>query len=577
METRSTINLEMQFIKLDFADMEYLEAKGAFVLPPRYVQEDLINSFFADIHPTVPVINRTEFMRQFHSEKSPSRLLLFSIFTSGSRACRNPWLLDSKGTNQEKAQQFYKATKALLDTRYESDRLVYIQSLLLLTWWWDKKDDAGHNMRSCVADSISTAHSMGMHRWSHYPKDDIVLTRIWKRVWWTCFNRDAVVASSHGLPCLLSSDEFDVHPLTPDDFNEEPDVHLSLQTRPPQPDETAYSIEVVKVSEALHHIHSSISLAKQLQSNLTKTITGRTMQLALTKHSGVDAEPFATDSAFADLLSAASGDFKDVGLRLCREWLNSLPQVAQYDVDDVQNHRFWPGFLHVLYLTTVMLRFRDDSVARPSRGRAEAKRLFAQSRGIAAATMISKILRNARAHNHILRFTGQLTMTLYNCLVYFLIEGQSPIEDVQRDAQRKYSMCLHILYEFSQLWVSAALTHRLFETLQARMQFPGSSRSSPHAPPPLWRPVPGIAISSDISTAYFKALINEDFHSDNSITAIGTSDDTMQRDSLISMGLNMPMLNDMSEPFQGYDLPSGGGLPRSLDAEEWADLFVTFA
>lgn len=111
MATRSTVNLEEQFKKLDFADMEYLGAKGAFNLPPQKVQEELVDSFFTDIHPTVAVINRAEFLSQFYGEKSPSRLLLFAIFTSASRACRNPWLLDNKGTNQESAQHFYKATK----------------------------------------------------------------------------------------------------------------------------------------------------------------------------------------------------------------------------------------------------------------------------------------------------------------------------------------------------------------------------------------------------------------------------------------------------------------------------------
>lgn len=55
-----------------------------------------------------------------------------------------------------------------------------------------------------------------------------------------------------------------------------------------------------------------------------------------------------------------------------------------------------------------MLRFRERAVSHPTEGRAEAERQYCQTRGIAAATMISKILRNARAHNHILRFTGQL-------------------------------------------------------------------------------------------------------------------------------------------------------------------------
>jgi hypothetical protein len=59
-----------------------------------------------------------------------------------------------------------------------------------------------------------------------------------------------------------------------------------------------------------------------------------------------------------------------------------------------------------------MLRFRERAVSRPAQGRAEAERLYCQARGIAAATVISKILRNVRAYNHVLRFTGQLYVIL---------------------------------------------------------------------------------------------------------------------------------------------------------------------
>ncbi|KAL6364600.1 hypothetical protein LRP88_02003 [Fusarium phalaenopsidis] len=111
MSSRSTFNLEQQALMLDSADMEYLKAKGAFDLPPRRLQEDLVEAYFADVHPTAPVINRHEFLSAFHGGGSPSRLLLFAIFTSGSRACRNPALLDSKGSNQSSAQRFYRATK----------------------------------------------------------------------------------------------------------------------------------------------------------------------------------------------------------------------------------------------------------------------------------------------------------------------------------------------------------------------------------------------------------------------------------------------------------------------------------
>lgn len=111
MTTRPTLDLEQQIASLDSADMEYLRAKGAFDLPPRELQQELIEAHFAEVHPTTPVLNRHKFLSDFHNHQIPSRLLLFAVFTSGCRACRNPELLDQKGTNHTTAQRFYKATK----------------------------------------------------------------------------------------------------------------------------------------------------------------------------------------------------------------------------------------------------------------------------------------------------------------------------------------------------------------------------------------------------------------------------------------------------------------------------------
>lgn len=55
-----------------------------------------------------------------------------------------------------------------------------------------------------------------------------------------------------------------------------------------------------------------------------------------------------------------------------------------------------------------MLRFREKSVSKATSGRAVAERQYCQARGIAAATMVSKIVRNVRAHGQVLRCTGQL-------------------------------------------------------------------------------------------------------------------------------------------------------------------------
>lgn len=36
--------------------------------------------------------------------------------------------------------------------------------------------------------------------------------------------------------------------------------------------------------------------------------------------------------------------------RLQREWYDNVPEDLQYDVDDTQNHRYWPAYLNIYFL-----------------------------------------------------------------------------------------------------------------------------------------------------------------------------------------------------------------------------------
>ncbi|KAK7427362.1 hypothetical protein QQZ08_006131 [Neonectria magnoliae] len=342
MTARATLDWEEQMEKLDSADMDYLRAKGAFDLPPRHVQQELIDAYFFEVHPTAPVINRREFLSEFHEGRTQSRLLLFAIFTSGTRACRNPALLDDQGTNHTSARRFYKATKALLDTGYEGNRLARVQALLLITWWWDKKDDGGRNMRSCAVDAINTAQSIGMHRWDQYPRSDPVLLGLWKRIWWSCVNRDVGVAVAHGLPTMTTLSEFDVHPLTPEDFDEGTPTPHAPGTKQYGYSETEimFMIEQTKIAEALHHIHDTYFVKQRLQQPTTGSIMAREEQIA-------------RGSMLPGQKSRSlenPDDYQDDGLTLCRIWLRRVPKAVQYNIDDVQGHSFWPAFLHLLYL-----------------------------------------------------------------------------------------------------------------------------------------------------------------------------------------------------------------------------------
>lgn len=124
--------------ELDNMEIEILHTRGAFLLPPRALCDELVEAFFKWVAPVVPVINRGRFMRQYRDPKNPpSLLLLQAILLAGSRVCSNPQLMDSSGSTTPAAMTFYKRAKALFDANYEDDRVTIVQALILMGWYWE--------------------------------------------------------------------------------------------------------------------------------------------------------------------------------------------------------------------------------------------------------------------------------------------------------------------------------------------------------------------------------------------------------------------------------------------------------
>ncbi len=228
-----------------------------------------------------------------------------------------------------------------------------------------------------------------------------------------------------------------------------------------------------------------------------------------------------------------------------------------------------------------MLRFREIAVSRGSSPRIVAERQYGMARGIAAATMVHKILRNMRAHSQAMRCTGLLTNTLFNSLLFFLVEGHLPGQAVRDDARHKYTLCLNQLYEFGQLWVSASLVHRLFEALQGSLLqgslFPGRSVElrglGPSRSPGYGHPLfPGVPVSSDLTQADTRQLIETEFHYDEPMqpssapsSMAGLSAATSQADNT-SLSVWLPSPENV---WSGVEQTQLGGFPATLDVDTW--------
>lgn len=166
----TTRGTRARITELDELEIRILHERGAFLLPPRPLCDELVEDFFTWIAPVVPVINRSKFMRQYRDTKNPpSLLLLQAILLAGSRVCSSPQLMDANGSTTPAAMTFYKRAKALYDANYEDDRVTIVQALILMSWYWEGpegKMDDGADIATLSRSSIAADVTKNVFYWS---------------------------------------------------------------------------------------------------------------------------------------------------------------------------------------------------------------------------------------------------------------------------------------------------------------------------------------------------------------------------------------------------------------------------
>ncbi|KAF2636908.1 hypothetical protein P280DRAFT_510202, partial [Massarina eburnea CBS 473.64] len=447
--------------ELDNMEIDILHKRGAFLLPPRALCDELVDAFFKWVAPVVPVINRNRFMRHYRDPKNPpSLLLLQAVLLAGSRVCSNSQLMDSSGSTTPAAMTFYKRAKALFDANYEDDRVTIVQSLILMGWYWEGPEDVTKNVFYWSRVGIVVAQGSGMHRsveGSQLSKSD---KRLWKRIWWTLYSRDRSVAVALGRPVAINPEDSDVEMITEDDFIE--DETDQPAEYPSDPVHVHFFINYVKLCEIMGLVLSQqYSVASKFR---------RTNAIDLT-HS---------DMALAD-------------------WLQNCPPEVHWESS---RHHFWAALLHSNYYTTLCLLHRAHM---PPAGSPKTNPVNAfeehayPSRTIAyqAAAMITSIVENLRAHDE-LRFTPAfIVYSLFSALIMHVYQMRSSNKSIVSATEQRLQTCMDALKEVSKVWLVAKMVHTLFESilgnkhLEERLQKAAGKRHQKNKPaPPLHRPRP---------------------------------------------------------------------------------------
>ncbi|KAG7147752.1 Cutinase transcription factor 1 beta like protein [Verticillium longisporum] len=203
-------------------DVKYLHTKGALSLPPLPLQTALLQAYVEYVHPYMPLLDLREFLGAVNARDGlcgQVSLFLYQAIMFAATAFVDMKALKEAGYSTRKAarRSFFSKTRLLYDFDYESDRLVLVQALLLMTYWYETPDDQKDTWH-WMGVAISLAHTIGLHRNPATTSMPLRKQKLWKRIWWSCFMRDRLVALGMRRPTRIKDEDYDVPMLTESDF-----------------------------------------------------------------------------------------------------------------------------------------------------------------------------------------------------------------------------------------------------------------------------------------------------------------------------------------------------------------------
>nr|OQO29151.1 hypothetical protein B0A51_03855 [Rachicladosporium sp. CCFEE 5018] len=208
--------------KFDQDDIVYLRNKGAMTIPGDELRDQLLKAFIEFIHPYMPLLDLQALVRAIDGDDGVEQisLLLFqSIMFAAVASVEMMYLRNAGYTSRREARRdFFNKTRLLYDFDYESDRVSLIQSLLLMTYWYETPDDQ-KDSQHWMGIAVSLSHTIGLHR---SPDKTAVVNparkKLWKRIWWSTYMRDRLIALGMRRPTRIKDSDFDVSMLEVNDF-----------------------------------------------------------------------------------------------------------------------------------------------------------------------------------------------------------------------------------------------------------------------------------------------------------------------------------------------------------------------
>lgn len=209
------------------ARLQYLGALDCFTLPGPAHCAQLLEIYFAHIHPVLPIIDRRDFLpRYYGSGEPPSLVLLHAVFLAAAR--HSPVTPNADGGISEirsHCDNLHDKLHALIESEVKIDRIAVVQASLLASLHWEGREGLNSAIDN-LSIAVRLCQELGFHRkqQSLLAADNVADDKLHRRLWWCTYALDRFNAAQEGTPFLINELDCDVDELIEADFEGEDEL-----------------------------------------------------------------------------------------------------------------------------------------------------------------------------------------------------------------------------------------------------------------------------------------------------------------------------------------------------------------
>lgn len=444
-------------------DIEYLQKKGALTIPDTGLRNELLRSYAQYVHPYMPLLDLKDFLTPIEKNDGNNvlSLLLFHAVMFAGTAYIDMRFLHAQGFESRKAARkvFFQRARLLYDFDYEIDRITLVQALLLMTYWYETPDDQKDTWH-WMGVSISLAQTIGLHRNPAKSSMDTKRQKLWKRIWWSCFMRDRLIALGMRRPTRIKHEDCDVPMLLEDDFETEglPAELVRMLGGCPAVRDTAkrttlakLCIETAKLCLCISHV---LSAQYSVLSHKFGSTVETTMMLVPKKAAAETCEVMQCNNEL-------------------QQWYEQLDPSLRYfvpgtkertntnDGEVINLHR---ALLNMVHLTTSSALHRPQVIpSAPNLSFAVELQELSRKKVREAATEITEIARDLYTSD-LVRYlpTTGVTVLLPAVIIHLLdIKSADPV--VRNTSLRRFYQCMQVLQRLREMYASADFAFSFLE------------------------------------------------------------------------------------------------------------------